>query len=423
MTATATKPEHQDSGVLEDERSKNTLGLLRLAVIVLLIAGVTGVFDVGWNVLLVTAILVIVMVHELGHFVTARWAGMRVTDFFVGFGPTLWSMKRGDTRFGVKALPVGGFVRVIGMHNLEEVDPADEPYTYRAKTYWQRLRFAAAGSFMHFVMAIVLMAVLLAVFGTLRTSTTLDTVSPDRPAGVAGLRVGDKVVAINGSPITDWEQVREVISTSKGEQLVVDVERSGQQRSLTVNPVYGRTAEEAEQGIPKRWMVGIAPGTEVIKDSPLVAMWKAPFEIKNLTITSTKALFGLFTPDSARSYGEQLTKTGPADPEDSGNRLLSPVGMFRIGSMVADNGVDFFLVLLISINVFVGIFNMIPLPPFDGGHVAVATYEAIVSRVKGRRHMIDMGKLLPLAYLVVLAILFLGVSAAWIDIRHPLDLG
>ncbi|HUR76784.1 MAG TPA: M50 family metallopeptidase [Acidimicrobiales bacterium] len=426
MTVTATRPEARlvhDSGQLEDERSAGALGLLRLAVTVLLIAGLSVLSHKGGAVLVIVAILVMVMLHEFGHFITARWAGMRVTDFFVGFGPTIWSVKRGDTRYGVKAIPAGGFVRVIGMNSLEEIDPEDEAFTYRSKTYWQRLRFASAGSLTHFVIAFVLMVVLLAGFGVQRTTTTLEAVTPGRPAHGAGIRDGDKIVAVNGKPISDWEEVRDVVTASTGRPVDLKVARGDETLSFSLTPVDGRTADEKAAGVAERGVIGIEAAARVVKDSIPGALWHAGFEIKTVTVESAKALFGLVHPDSVKSYGKQLTKTGPADPQEENNRLLSPVGVFRIADASAQSGVAAVLWLLVAINVFVGIFNMLPLPPFDGGHVAVATYEAIVSKLKGRRHMVDMGKLLPVAYVVILGLMALSASALWLDIRHPFDLG
>ena len=119
---------------------------------------VTGAFPF---VLVVIALIVMIMLHELGHFLTAKWSGMKVTEFFLGFGPRLWSVRKGETEYGVKAIPAGGYVRIIGMSNLEEVDPADEPRTYRQQPFPRRLSVAVAGSTMHFIIAFVLLFVLL----------------------------------------------------------------------------------------------------------------------------------------------------------------------------------------------------------------------------------------------------------------------
>jgi membrane-associated protease RseP (regulator of RpoE activity) len=435
MTATTTRrpTEAVDSGQAEDERSSEAQGVMRLAITILLIVGLSLTLNIGGAVLVVSSILLMIMLHEFGHFITARWAGMRVTDFFVGFGPTIWSIKRGDTRYGVKAIPAGGFVRVIGMNSLEEIEPEDEPYTYRSKSYWQRLRFASAGTFMHFAIAFVLMIVLLAGFGIIdgkHATTKIDTVAPSvtadgkpSPASAAGIRSGDRIVGINGVPIKHWDQVSRGIHASNGRQMHMTIERDGERFSVAVTPVDPRTDKDIRAGVPEQGIIGISAQPKIVKTPMPQAIWKAGFELKTLTWQSTKALGGLFTKSNLKTYSKQLGKTGPADPETEGNRLLSPVGIARIADASAESGVGSVLTLLIAINVFVGIFNMVPLPPFDGGHVAVATYEAIRSRISGRRHMADMNKLLPVAYAVVAALFVLSLSALWLDIMHPFNLG
>ena len=405
---------------------------LRLTIAVVLIAALTVITRSAPVVLIFAAILTMIMLHEFGHFVTARWAGMRVTDFFVGFGPTIWSTKRGDTRWGVKALPIGGFVRVIGMNNLEEIAPEDEPYTYRSKTYFQRVRFAVAGTFTHFVVAFVLMVALLAGYGLVssdRVSTELQAVAETfdeegtpSPARAAGIRAGDQIVGINGTRITHWEQVSALISGSAGTPITVTVDRDGRRFSVPVTPVDARTDEDKANGVPRRGMIGISPAPLVEKKSLPAATWEAGFQLKALTFESVSALKGIFGAENVKHYGKQLTTTGPADPETDGNRFLSLIGLGRIANTVAEDGGDSVLRLLIGLNVFIGIFNMIPLLPFDGGHIAVATYEAVMSRIKGRRHMIDMNKMLPVAYAVVFALILIGVTAMWLDIVHPINI-
>ncbi|MEY2469532.1 MAG: hypothetical protein QOF21_2230 [Actinomycetota bacterium] len=431
MTVTATRPEKApDSGTIEDERLQNRLGLVRLAVIVLLIAAVTMLAEKGGAVIVFTAVIGMIMLHELGHYITARWAGMKVTDFFVGFGPVIWSTQRGETRWGVRALPVGGYVKTIGMNNLEEVAPEDEDRTYRAKTYWQRVRFAMAGSTTHFLVALVLMVVLLGGYGRIvKTvqSTTVDQVSaslsdggPASPAKIAGVRPGDKIVAVNGTPVRYWKQVSNAIHDSAGKPLPLTVKRDGKPIELVVTPVLQK------QDGKSVGMIGIHSGQRDIKkrESWPSAVWQAPFEVKQVAVDSTSALVGLFSKSNIEHYGQQLTKTGPADPspDKDGNRFLSMLGLFRLAEAVWKAGMASVLMLLISLNVFIGIFNLIPLPPFDGGHIAVATYEAVRSRIRGRRYMVDMNKMLPLAYLVMFALLLIGVTAFWLDLRHPINI-
>ena len=161
----------------------------------------------------IVVLLVSVMIHEAGHFATARVFGMKATEFFVGFGPTLWSRKRGETEYGVKAIPAGGFVKIVGMTDLEEIDPADEPRAFYRQPAWQRAIVLAAGSFMHFVIAFVLLVFVFAALGTGTTTTTLARVAPcipseaaatscaaddpESPARAAGLLPGDTVIVLS----------------------------------------------------------------------------------------------------------------------------------------------------------------------------------------------------------------------------------
>ncbi|HVV35815.1 MAG TPA: M50 family metallopeptidase [Acidimicrobiales bacterium] len=431
MTATHSRPESDVDTTNPPSNGVDAQGLMRLGIIVALLTALSIALHIGGGVLVVVAILAMIMMHEFGHFITARWAGMKVTDFFVGFGPVLWSVQKGETRYGVRALPAGGYVRVIGMNNLEEVAPEDESRTYRAKSYFQRVRFAVAGSVTHFLMAYLLMVALLAGVGVAATTTTLDRVihrntdGSFSPAYAVGMRAGDKIVALNGTPMssTDFDKVAKVIQNSAGRSIDVTVDRAGRRVNFIVTPTDTRTAAEIAQGAPAVGHIGIEAKEATVRKPLPVAMWHGATEVEHVTVDSAKALVGMFSKSNVKNYGKQLTETGPADPKKDGNRLLSPVGLARIANASAKEGVGSTLFLLIAINVFVGIFNMLPLPPFDGGHVAVATYEEIASRIKGRRHTMDMNKMLPVAYVVVVALALLSLSALWLDIVHPFKLG
>jgi membrane-associated protease RseP (regulator of RpoE activity) len=398
---------------------------MRLGIVVALITALSIALHIGGAVIVVTAIFAMIMLHEFGHFITARWAGMKVTDFFVGFGPVLWAIQRGETRYGVRALPFGGYVKVIGMNNLEEVAPEDESRTYRAKSYWQRVRFAIAGSTMHFLIAFVLMAVFLGFFGMIKTTTTIEDVAKTgasgrgpSPALAAGIKDGDRVVAINGHAIDKWEDARQIIHNSPNQPVAITLARGDGQVSVVVTPQATPDETGKQVGV-----IGITAGEKAVKDAFPAVLWRAGVELKNVTVESTKGLVNLARPNNVKHYGHQLTETGPADPQKDGNRLLSPVGLARIANASAKSGASSVLTLLIAINIFVAIFNMLPLPPFDGGHVAVATYEAVMSKIKGRRHMLDMNKMLPIAYAVVVGLALLSASALYLDIVHPFQLG
>ena len=178
-------------------------------------------------VAMVLAFFTMIMLHEFGHFITAKRAGMKVTEFFVGFGPRIWSFTRGETEYGLKAVPLGGYCRIIGMTNLEEVDPEDEPRAYRAKGWAAKVRVAAAGPAVHFVLATMLMFGVLFFAGDYdhqRATTTL--LATTQGAAAAGLQKGDEVIAINGTAVTDWEkQVPDLINPPNAPAKAGDVAR------------------------------------------------------------------------------------------------------------------------------------------------------------------------------------------------------
>jgi len=201
------------------------------------------------------------------------------------------------------------------------------------------------------------------------------------------------------------------------------VERRGVVRTVTVTPIDGRTAAQRSANAPAFGRVGIAPVIPVTKLSLPLAVWRAGFEMKDLTKETLGGLVNMFSGSSLRSYSHQLGETGPANPAKEGNRFLSPVGLVHLADTTAASGLSSVLMLLVLINIFVGIFNMLPLPPFDGGHVAVATYEAIRSRRSGSRHMIDTNRLLPVAWVMIAVLMLISVSALWLDVVHPFKLG
>ena len=428
MTQTHTSaPERDPDPAPRAEEQRGALVRLGLIILGGIVAAVaTGITS---TVLVVVAIIVMIMLHELGHFATAKWAGMKVTEYFLGFGPRLWSIRKGETEYGVKAIPAGGYVKIIGMSNIEKVDPADEDRTYRQKPYWRRLSVAVAGSTVHFILAFVLLFLIFSVVGVenyerpqLQVGSISRLASGPSPAQKAGFEVGDRVVAMDGRPIRSWEQIPPYIWDRPEQTIRFTVVRKGRTVELTASPVdLSKVRVEGGSGAvveEPRGFVGIGPTFAVERYGPVDALGRSVTGVGRATVDTVKALGNIFSPSGASSYGRQLVGGGrEQQPDDP--RFLSPVGFVRVASQAADTGWREVLTLLLSINVFVGVFNMIPLLPLDGGHVAIATYERIRSR-RGRPYHADVAKAMPIYYMVFLVIVFLGISSLYLDIVRPI---
>jgi membrane-associated protease RseP (regulator of RpoE activity) len=353
----------------------------------------------------VLAIIAMVMIHETGHFITAKWAGMKVTEYFFGFGPKLWSIRKGETEYGIKALPLGGYVKIIGMSNLERgIDPADEPRTYRQQSYPKRVIVAVAGVVTHFVVAFLLLVLLWTVMGvpqrdkpTLKIGNISGLESGAHPAIDAGFQVGDRIVSIQQHANRSLDFV---------------VERDGQLVNLTATPA---PIERDGQTVG---FIGIGAQPLVQKLGFVSGIGRSGTTLWELTTGSVKGLGSIFTPSSLRDYAGNLT--GNAKPGTENDRPVSVVGVVRIAGQAADSGYFNLVYLLVVLNMFVAVLNLVPLLPFDGGHIAVATYERLRSRA-GRRYHADVAKLMPLTAAVVVIMVLLGVTSIYMDIVKPLS--
>jgi membrane-associated protease RseP (regulator of RpoE activity) len=380
------------------------IGMVVLAFVRPQLAGTIGVL---------AAIVLMIMLHELGHFVMAKRAGMKVTEFFLGFGPRLWSFRRGETEYGVKAIPAGGYVRIIGMSNLDVVDAADEERTYRAKPYRDRLGVAVAGSTMHFIIAFLLLLAVYALVGIPAARPIIQQIVPDSPAQHSDFRVGDRIVAINGTPVKDWEDIPTYVQSHGESELVFTVVHKGStQRADVVLKPRAETVDGKQ--VPR---VGIGP-EQYLQTKPLPsAVATTATDMPKFMWETVKALGGLFSPNGIENYGHLLQGKGG----NQNNRLLSPVGATKVASEAVHDGWGAVLMFLFAINVFVGIFNMVPLLPLDGGHVAIATFEKIASSVKRRRVQVDVQKLMPITAAVLAVLVILGLSALYLDIVRPVS--
>jgi membrane-associated protease RseP (regulator of RpoE activity) len=391
----------------------------------------------GWQLLLVVAaIILMIVLHEFGHYIAAKKSGMKVTEFFLGFGPKLWSIQRGETEYGVKAIPAGAYVRIIGMHNLDEVPPEDEPRTYRQQSYPKRLAVATAGSGMHFLQAIVAIFLVFTVFGapgghlfTQVNDFRIGEVESGTAAQQAGIQTGDSIVSINGERIDSFDKLHDAVAPRAGQQVEIVIGRDGQQITKQV------TIGESEG----HGLLGVRPQPPPTKRvAPLTAAGRTFTEVGHIS-KQTFGFFGaFFSPSGLSDFADtvvnrgQTTTTndnssGSTTAPSSGssqvdeNRPVSIIGAARFGSEIVNEGAFAFLAFFASINIVIGIFNLIPLLPLDGGHVAIATYERLRSR-KGQPYHADVMKLMPLAYAVVMLLVVLGAATIFLDIVNPIHL-
>jgi membrane-associated protease RseP (regulator of RpoE activity) len=386
---------------------------LRFAALIVPVLAL-GVFYSWGAVAFVLALIGCILLHEFGHFLAAKRAGMKVTQFFLFFGPRIWSFRRGETEYGVRLIPLGAFVKVPGMHNLDpDVDPADEPRTYRAAPYHSRLKMAAAGSLMHFAIALVLMGIAYAAYGVTTQSKTwtVDKVYEDSPAAAAGLRQGDRVLSYDGQPMVDYEKFGTYLHNHEGAVVALTVKRGGE--TLALNPTLGSMAAV------DKCRTGGYLGFRPVTDDPTVQDLTVPGAVQQTFTdfgrTSAGSLGGLgkiMSFSGLKSYGKSVS-SGCGTNE----RFVSPIGAVKIGSLVAKSGVNNFLLFLAQANIFIGIINWVPLLPFDGGHMLIATYERIRSRA-GKRYVADVSKMMPFAYAIMLLMLVLGLGNGYLDLFH-----
>jgi membrane-associated protease RseP (regulator of RpoE activity) len=388
----------------------------------------------------VVALFTSVMLHEFGHFATAKKFGMRVTQFFVGFGRTLWSTFRGETEYGVKVLPFGGFVKITGMTSIEEVDVADEPRSFRNQPGWQRIIVLAAGSFMHFVLALFLFFVLAVAIGqpklltngqidlagcTPASAKALSSANPcaghnlgKSPAQQAGLKAGDKVVSVAGKPVGTWKQLHTALAAQKaGTAVPLVVDRNGRSVHLNVTlaAIPGRTTG----------FLGVEPAVEYQRSSFFGAWGYSGDEFAN-TLTSSASAIAKLPSAVPDLFNKNRSHT-------AAGQVSSVVGVGQVTGDVVQAAipwqakVSILLSIIASLNIFVGAFNLLPLLPLDGGHLAVVIFERIrawFNRLRGRPDpgLVDIQRLVPLSLLVFAVLVGLGTLLIAADIFNPVHL-
>jgi len=394
-----------------DVNSRVATGIL-LAFVAAMVALFLFVPGSRIPLLLIAGIILMVMLHELGHYWTAKRSGMKVTEFFLGFGPRLWSFTRGETEYGVKAIPAGGYVRIIGMTNMEEIDPVDEPRTFRQATPGKRLVVILAGVTVNLFIAFVLFFVVIAGQGRLYDgpNTTVERITLGSAAQDAGLQTGDKIVAANGVAIKGWDQLKSAIERSGGKQLALAVQRGGATVDLVATPHI-----KSGQGF-----LGVGPGT-VVRDVGVLEAVPESFKSMGTVFTGfTNVLSDKLSPSGVSTSAQQsFTSATPASGSQADlNRPRSLIGIVDAGSDVIGNNLWLLLLLLGQISFILAVFNLLPILPFDGGHAVVVIYEWIATKVRHRRVYADYRKLIPVSVVLLIPILFLGLSSMVLDIRQ-----
>ena len=415
-------------------------------------------------VIVIVGVLLMVVIHEGAHFVAAKAFGIKATEAFFGFGPRIWSVKRGETEYGIKALPLGGYVRIIGMNPFEEVAPEDEGRTYRENPFWKKSVVVLAGVASHFVVAALLIYGLVLAYGVSESTTEVDRVSTvivrqievddpvsldllrrdtivavdglnidlwtgsdklpgelttvtverdgrnitlqttDRlepaPAFLTDIEVGDRLVEMDGEPISTWDEFVDIAASRPDQRVSVIVERDGALLSFTTTLTSRETREGKTVGF-----FGVSSMIVTEKVGPIIAVGEAAGTLWAATRASVEGLVGVVT-----NFGD-LLGAAVGDGEVPLDRPISPIGLVRISGPV-----EIGLQLLAFVNVFVGVLNFVPLYPLDGGHFAVAAYE----KIRGRPA--DVRKLMPIAVAVFIFVVMLGLLAIYFDIVDPIQL-
>lgn len=366
------------------------------------------------------ALLLSVMIHEFGHYLTAKRFDMKVTEFFLGFGKRIWSFTRGETEFGIKAIPAGGYCRIEGMTPRDVMPAGEESRAFFGASTTRKLIVLGAGSFAHFVIGFLLIFSIFFGVGVNTLLSDVTRVSPNSAAAAAGFLPGDKIVAIDGVEVTDWYQDSRAIALSQGRQLTFTVERDGREISIAAAPTYF----ESE----KRYVLGVVTKIGNQREGFISSLTESAQATALLIRESVKALIALPT------KVPQLIRQTFGNEERDPNGLVGVVGAARVsGDAVSSNKLNnterlgTFILLIASLNIFVGLFNLLPLLPLDGGHMAVAIADEIRAfnarlRGKPRPAGIDVNVLTPITMTVFVVLAVLTAVLLIADIFNPVSL-
>jgi membrane-associated protease RseP (regulator of RpoE activity) len=360
------------------------------------------------------ALIVVIVIHEAAHFGVAKAFKIKVEEFFVGFGPRMWSTRRGETEYGIKWIPAGGYVKIAGMNPFQPPAEEDLPRTFGAKPIWQRALVIVAGPATHFVLAFIFFAVWLGAIGQpVPNSPIVNAVSPElggveSPAAAVGLRVGDRIVAIGSLHDPTDAQLVAITRAHVGEPLDMTIERDGEGIPVTVTPVLATVAGQ------RVGRIGVLLG-EARETSGVVGSVGGSVKLVGSAIAQTIGGLGrIFGPEGVGRLFKLLLTNAPRRTSDP----ASVVGIGRVVSQTAQSGSAWDILYIFAlVNVFIGLLNLLPLPPFDGGHLAVLAVE----RLRGGK-TIDMRKLVPISAAVAAFFILFTFAVIYLDIAKPINL-
>jgi membrane-associated protease RseP (regulator of RpoE activity) len=368
----------------------------------------------------VLALLTSVMFHELGHFLTARKFGMRVSEFFVGFGRRIWSITHGETEYGIKAIPAGGYCRIEGMTPTDEMPAGEDHRAFFRASSLRKLIVLGAGSTAHFILGFLLIFSIFFAVGYTTITPVVAQVATGSVAESAGFEVGDEILAINGEDVNKWSEDAVKIAQSKGALMNFLILRGGEKITIKAAPIYNADA--------KRYMLGVVTALGTERDGFLQSTTQASRATWVLTKESVKSLVAL------PSKVPQLFRETFMGEERDPNGLVGVVGAARVSGQAvgsdklnSNERLSTFILLVASLNIFVGLFNLLPILPLDGGHMAVAIADEVRAlfarlRRKPRPAPIDVNVLTPVTGVVVILLIALTVVLVLADIINPVSL-
>lgn len=370
----------------------------------------------------VVALLFSVMVHEFGHYITARKFGMRVSEFFLGFGKRIWSFQRGETEFGLKAIPAGGYCKIEGMAPNDEMPEGEEGRAFYKASSAKKLIVLGAGSFLHFVLGFLLLFLLFVGIGTNQVLPVISEVVSNSAAQAAGIQPGDEIVAINGKKVTEWYKDVEAIRQSQGAELTLDLNRDGELLTIVTN------ARLTDVDGTKRYVLGIINDVGLKRSSVLLSVKNSAIVTRSFLTESVKSLAKL--PEKIPALWGATIR----GEERDANGLVGVVGVARVSGQAVGSDkltpmerLATFILIVASLNIFVGIFNLLPILPLDGGHMAVAIADeirAFFARLRGRPRPapIDVTVLTPITMVVFVVLATLTLLLLVADVINPVTL-